>query len=165
MRPKASTALAGAQAAIADLIGHLEAVPEFAGLETKFSSASEMPFHRMKVRLKREIVTMGVAGIDPLENAGAYVEAGDWNALIADPGIVVIDTRNDYEVLLGTFRGAVNPGTTSFRAFPDWVERHRGELENRKIAMFCTGGIRCERRPPICARSVSARSFTSRAVS
>jgi UPF0176 protein len=137
--------VAGTEAAIAELIAHLDAMPEFSGLEVKYSAAAEMPFHRMKVRLKREIVTMGVADIDPLEDVGAYVEAQDWNALIVDPGTIVIDTRNDYEVSLGTFRDAVNPGTTSFREFPEWVEQHREALEGKKIAMFCTGGIRCEK--------------------
>ncbi|RYG27812.1 MAG: rhodanese-related sulfurtransferase, partial [Burkholderiales bacterium] len=121
------------------------AMPEFTGLEVKYSTANEMPFNRMKVRLKREIVTMGVEGIDPLQSVGAYVEAADWNALIADPDTIVIDTRNDYEVSLGTFANAVNPETTSFREFPEWVEKHRAELDGKKIAMFCTGGIRCEK--------------------
>lgn len=137
--------VAGSETAIAELIAHLEAMPEFGGLEVKYSAAAEMPFNRMKVRLKREIVTMGVEGIDPRTSAGAYVEAGDWNALIADPDTVVIDTRNDYEVSLGTFRNAVNPETASFSEFPDWVAQHRGELAGKKIAMFCTGGIRCEK--------------------
>jgi UPF0176 protein len=137
--------VAGIEAAIAELIAHLEAMPEFRGLEVKYSAADEMPFNRMKVRLKREIVTMGVEDIDPLESVGAYVEAADWNALIADPDTVVIDTRNDYEVSLGTFRNAINPETASFREFPDWVEQNRGELQGKKIAMFCTGGIRCEK--------------------
>ncbi len=137
--------VAGASAAIDDLIAELEAIPEFAGLDVKYSSAREMPFYRMKVRLKREIVTMGVDDMDPTNNAGDYVEAADWNALIADPRTVVIDTRNDYEVRLGTFEGAVNPRTASFREFPGWVDAHRGDLEGRQIAMFCTGGIRCEK--------------------
>jgi UPF0176 protein len=137
--------VAGSETAITELIAHLEAMPEFAGLEVKYSTANEMPFNRMKVRLKREIVTMGVQGIDPLTSVGAYVEAADWNALIADAGTIVIDTRNDYEVSLGTFANAVNPETTSFREFPEWVEQHRGALEGKKIAMFCTGGIRCEK--------------------
>ena len=111
--------VAGEEAAIAELIAHLEAMPEFRGLEVKYSAAAEMPFGRMKVRLKREIVTMGVEGVDPLEDAGAYVEGADWNTLIADPDTVVIDTRNDYEVSLGTFRNAVNPETASFREFPE----------------------------------------------
>jgi len=137
--------VAGSEKAIAELIAHLEDMPEFAGLEVKYSSADEMPFHRMKVRLKKEIVTMGVADIDPLADAGAYVAPSDWNALIGDPGTVVIDTRNDYEVRLGTFAGALDPETQSFRDFPAWVERHRAELEGKKVAMFCTGGIRCEK--------------------
>ncbi len=137
--------VAGTDSAISELVAHLQAMPEFDGLEIKFSTASEMPFHRMKVRLKREIVTMGVPDIDPLGGAGAYVEARDWNALISDPGTIVIDTRNDYEVSLGTFQRALNPETASFRDFPDWVGQHRHELAGRKIAMFCTGGIRCEK--------------------
>ena len=116
-----------------------------AGLEVKFSSAAAMPFHRMKVRLKQEIVTMGVDGVDAASHAGAYVEAADWNSLIADPDTLVIDTRNDYEVALGAFRNAVDPRMTTFREFPDWVGRNRPALEGRKIAMYCTGGIRCEK--------------------
>ncbi|MCX7304826.1 MAG: rhodanese-related sulfurtransferase, partial [Hyphomicrobiales bacterium] len=128
-----------------ELVAHLDAMPEFAGLDVKYSQAGAMPFHRMKVRLKQEIVTMGVPDIDPLKGTGAYVDPADWNALIADPGTVVIDTRNDYEVRLGTFAGAIDPETSSFRDFPEWVARHRGELEGKKVAMFCTGGIRCEK--------------------
>ncbi|MEP9399438.1 rhodanese-related sulfurtransferase [Mesorhizobium sp. KR2-14] len=137
--------VAGTDEAILELVAWLEAIPELAGLELKYSRAAEMPFHRMKVRLKREIVTMGVEGIDPLEGTGAYVAPQDWNALIADPDTIVVDTRNDYEVSIGTFRGAVDPRTSSFREFPAWVEQHRDELEGRKVAMFCTGGIRCEK--------------------
>jgi UPF0176 protein len=137
--------VAGSEAAIADLIAHLEAMPEFAGLDVKYSAAGEMPFHRMKVRLKREIVTMGVPDIDPLAGAGAYVDPSDWNALIADPDTVVVDTRNGYEVALGSFAGAIDPQTESFRDFPDWVARNRNALDGKKVAMFCTGGIRCEK--------------------
>lgn len=137
--------VAGSPAAIAELVAHLEAMPAFAGLEVKHSSASAMPFHRMKVRLKREIVTMGVEDIDPTEAAGTYVAPADWNALISDPRTVVIDTRNDYEVALGSFEGAVDPRTASFREFPAWAQEHRKDLEGRTIAMFCTGGIRCEK--------------------
>ena len=115
-------------------------------MEIKIQHANDMPFHRMKVRLKREIVTMGKPDIDPLQDAGAYVEAGDWNALIADPDTIVIDTRNDYEVSLGTFERAINPQTASFSEFPDWVERQpRLICKGKKVAMFCTGGIRCEK--------------------
>ncbi|KQZ86970.1 hypothetical protein ASD64_05780 [Mesorhizobium sp. Root157] len=137
--------VAGGEAAIGDLIAHLQSVPEFAGLEVKYSHAADMPFHRMKVRLKREIVTMGVDDIDPMQSVGTYVAAGDWNALISDPDTIVIDTRNDYEVALGSFEGAVDPRTASFREFPRWVEEHRADLQNKKVAMFCTGGIRCEK--------------------
>ena len=137
--------VAGQPGAIAELIAYLEAIPGMAELEVKFSVTSVMPFHRMKVRLKREIVTMGIDNIDPLSDAGAYVEPDAWNTLIADPDTVVIDTRNDYEVALGTFRNAVDPGTATFREFPDWVANNRQVLEGRKIAMYCTGGIRCEK--------------------
>ena len=137
--------VAGSAEAIAALIEHLESIAELSGLEVKYSEAAEMPFHRMKVRLKREIVTMGVADIDPLGAVGTYVEAKDWNALISDPGTVVIDTRNDYEVSLGTFEGAIDPQTKSFRDFPQWARDHSAELEGKRVAMFCTGGIRCEK--------------------
>jgi UPF0176 protein len=137
--------VAGGRVAIEALLAHLKTLPGFDGLDVKFSQAAEMPFHRMKVRLKAEIVTMGVPGIDPRASAGTYIEAKDWNALIADPDTVVVDTRNDYEVALGTFAGAVDPQTASFREFPAWVEAHREELAGRKVAMFCTGGIRCEK--------------------
>lgn len=137
--------VAGTPEAVAGLIDYLNAQPELTGFDVKYSHAAEMPFHRMKVRLKREIVTMGVEGIDPLESVGTYVEPAEWNALISDPQTVVIDTRNGYEVALGTFSRALDPQTDSFREFPQWVDEHRGELENRRIAMFCTGGIRCEK--------------------
>jgi len=137
--------VAGRDQDIAALMGWLEAVPELAGVDVKYSMAAAMPFHRMKVKLKREIVTMGVDWVDPLENAGTYVEPSDWNALIADPDTVVIDTRNDYEVRIGTFAGAIDPDTRTFSEFPTWVASHRAELEGRKVAMFCTGGIRCEK--------------------
>ncbi|ESW90024.1 rhodanese-related sulfurtransferase [Mesorhizobium sp. C280B] len=137
--------VAGSETAIAALIDHLESIDGLAGLEIKYSNAATMPFHRMKVRLKREIVTMGVDNIDPAAGAGTYVTPADWNALISDTGTIVIDTRNAYEVSLGTFKGAVDPATSSFREFPAWVEQHRHELDGRKVAMFCTGGIRCEK--------------------
>jgi UPF0176 protein len=137
--------VAGTAAAIDELIARLHQIHGMAGLEVKFSSAAAMPFHRMKVRLKKEIVTMGVESVDPTNSAGTYVDPRDWNALISDADTVVIDTRNDYEVALGSFRGAVDPNTTSFREFPDWVERNRPSLEGRKVAMYCTGGIRCEK--------------------
>ncbi|MCX8280975.1 rhodanese-related sulfurtransferase [Phyllobacterium sp. 0TCS1.6C] len=137
--------VAGSARAIAELIDFLGSEPALAGMEIKYSHASEMPFKRMKVRLKKEIVTMGVDDIDPLQSVGTYVPASDWNALIADPDTVLIDTRNDYETAIGTFSGAIDPKTKTFREFPQWVEEHRDELEGKKIAMFCTGGIRCEK--------------------
>ncbi|MGX9143604.1 oxygen-dependent tRNA uridine(34) hydroxylase TrhO [Mesorhizobium sp. 128a] len=137
--------VAGSETDIADLIAYLESIEGLVGLEVKYSTAAEMPFHRMKVRLKREIVTMGVEDLDPATGAGTYVAPADWNALISDPGTIVIDTRNAYEVSIGTFERAVDPQTSSFREFPAWVEKHRDALDGRKVAMFCTGGIRCEK--------------------
>jgi UPF0176 protein len=137
--------VAGSEADIAALIDHIESIEGLAGLEVKYSSAAQMPFHRMKVRLKREIVTMGIRNLDPAASAGTYVAPADWNALISDADTIIVDTRNAYEVSIGTFKGAVDPATTSFREFPAWVEQHRAELVGRKVAMFCTGGIRCEK--------------------
>lgn len=137
--------VAGSREGIDRLIAFLHAQPEFAGLEYKESYAEKEPFLRMKVRLKKEIVTMGVPGTDPTRIVGTYVDPADWNDLIADPGTIVVDTRNDYEYAIGTFDKAVNPETTSFREFPDWVRRHDNELKGKKVAMFCTGGIRCEK--------------------
>jgi UPF0176 protein len=137
--------VAGTDAAIAELIAHLNTWPEFTGAEIKYSSAEKMPFYRMKVRLKREIVTMGVADIDPLNSVGAYVEAKDWNRLIADENTILVDTRNDYEVKIGTFQGAVDPDTKTFTEFPAWIAANREKLDGKNVAMFCTGGIRCEK--------------------
>ncbi|WP_242150006.1 rhodanese-related sulfurtransferase [Sphingomonas sp. BAUL-RG-20F-R05-02] len=137
--------IAGNEPAIAEIIGHIRALPGCAEAEIKFSTATEMPFHRMKVRVKREIVTMGQPEVDPLEDVGTYVAPSDWNALIARPDTVVIDTRNAYEVRVGTFAGAVDPGTDTFSDFPAWFRDHHAELEGKTIAMFCTGGIRCEK--------------------
>jgi UPF0176 protein len=137
--------VAGSSEGIEGVLGFLGGLCGLTKQDVKFSDADEMPFHRMKVRLKKEIVTMGVAGLDPAADAGAYVEPSDWNRLIADPDIVVVDTRNDYEIALGSFAGAIDPGTASFSEFPAWAERNRESLAGRKIAMFCTGGIRCEK--------------------
>ncbi|MFM9828394.1 MAG: rhodanese-related sulfurtransferase [Sphingomonas sp.] len=137
--------IAGSQAAIDAVLAHLRTLPDCAALEAKFSSAVAMPFHRMKVRLKREIVTMGVADINPLASVGTYVAPADWNALIADPNTVLIDTRNDYEVRIGSFEGAIDPKTRAFSDFPAWFDAHREDMHGKKIAMFCTGGIRCEK--------------------
>lgn len=139
--------IAGSENAVAAVLGHIRSLPDCAPTEVKFSHAEEMPFNRMKVRLKREIVTMGEPGIDPRQSVGRYVDPQDWNALISDPDTLVIDTRNDYEVAIGTFAGAVDPKTPSFRDFPAWFREHREELleGKKKVAMFCTGGIRCEK--------------------
>lgn len=127
------------QAAIREILGIEE-------LEYKESFAATNPFYRMKVRLKKEIVTMGVDGIDPNDTVGTYVEPEDWNALISDPDTILIDTRNDYEVGIGTFEGAIDPHTATFREFPDWFKAlPEADLEGKKVAMFCTGGIRCEK--------------------
>lgn len=137
--------IAGPDAGIAAVLAFLRARPEFAGLEHKQSRAGEMPFLRMKVRLKKEIVTMGVADIDPTRSVGTYVAPADWNALIADPDTIVVDTRNDYETAIGMFRGALDPKTKTFREFPGWVRANAGLHNKPKIAMYCTGGIRCEK--------------------
>ena len=137
--------IAGPDAGIAAVLGWLRAQPEFAGLEHKESRASAIPFLRMKVRLKKEIVTMGVEDIDPTRSVGTYVAPAEWNALISDPDTIVIDTRNDYETAIGTFRGALDPQTKTFREFPDWVRQNAGLHNKPKIAMYCTGGIRCEK--------------------
>lgn len=137
--------VAGPGDAIAELVQHLERLPGLSGLDVKYSRAAEMPFRRMKVRLKQEIVTMGLPGLDPVEATGTYVEPADWNALIEDPGTILIDTRNEYEVALGSFEGAIDPRTASFRDFPEWLQARRHAFEGRRIAMFCTGGIRCEK--------------------
>lgn len=141
--------IAASDAAIEQVLGEIRRVAGCASLEVKYSRAATMPFHRLKVRIKREIVTMGEADIDPLADAGHYVAPDDWNALISEPGTIVIDTRNDYEVALGSFAGAIDPHTRSFRDFPAWFRAERARLLGDgvppKIAMFCTGGIRCEK--------------------
>ena len=138
--------IAGAEDGIAAVVAHIRALPGCDEVDVKYSWAEAMPFDRMKVRLKKEIVTMGVAGVDAARDAGNYVEPEDWNALISDPDVILIDTRNDYEVEIGTFRGAVDPKTNSFREFPEWFRAKRAELgKTPKVAMFCTGGIRCEK--------------------
>jgi len=141
--------VAGREQAITALIDHLRALPGCGEIDVKYAHAEAMPFYRMKVRVKAEIVTMGQPDIDPLASVGHYVEPAEWNALISDPEVVLIDTRNDYEVAIGTFAGATDPHTTSFRDFPAWFRRERerllGQGKAPKVAMFCTGGIRCEK--------------------
>lgn len=123
----------------------LRALPGCSGLEPKESFADEQPFFRLKVRLKKEIVTLGVPGVDPNRAVGTYVDPEAWNDLISSPDVVTIDTRNDYEVRIGQFRGAINPETVSFREFPGWFREFRKTRPNARIAMYCTGGIRCEK--------------------
>ncbi len=141
--------IAGSDDAIENALAFIRSLPGFGDLEVKYAAADTMPFHRMKVRVKREIVTMGQPNVDPLTGVGHYVSPQDWNALISEPGTIVIDTRNDYEVAVGSFAGAIDPKTASFRDFPAWFRAERERLlgagDPPKIAMFCTGGIRCEK--------------------
>jgi len=146
--------IAGPAGAVARVIAGLTALPGFADTDVKYFTAERMPFHRLKVRVKPEIVTLGLPDLAPAVNAGTYVSAEAWNALIADPDTIVIDTRNDYEGEVGAFVGAVQPNTRSFRDFPEWFRTEgRALLDRRtedgrgppKVAMYCTGGIRCEK--------------------
>ena len=137
--------IAGPRAGIDAVLAHIRALPGCDGLEWKESTSDTPPFGKMKVRLKREIVTMGQPDVDPAARTGHYVEPADWNALITRDDVAVIDTRNDYEVAIGTFDGAIDPQTASFGEFPAWWEANKDRFHNKKIAMFCTGGIRCEK--------------------
>ena len=137
--------IAGPPEALRTVLDHIRAWPGFAALTWKESHAAAPPFARMKVRLKREIVTMGQPDVDPTAAVGRYVAPADWNALIAAPDVAVIDTRNAYEVQIGSFRGAIDPGTDSFRDFPAWWAANAHRFDGKRIAMFCTGGIRCEK--------------------
>ena len=168
---RASTARLRARAAGIDaLVEELQHGALFGGrldnLELKFSQSSEMPFQRLKVRLKKEIVTLGDTAVDPTRQVGTYVEPSDWNALIAAPDTLVIDTRNAFEVAMGTFEGAVDPGIRSFGQFKEFAAQKLDPAKHRKIAMFCTGGIRCEKASAyLLAQRIFARSITSRAAS
>ena len=141
--------ISGPDAGVTAVLDRLRQLPGLGGLEAKFSRAEQQTFHRLKVRLKREIVTMGCPTVKPAEQVGTYVPPEQWNALIADPDTLVVDTRNRYEVEVGSFAGAIDPGTESFREFPAWVEQTLRplveETQPKAIAMFCTGGIRCEK--------------------
>jgi len=137
--------IAGSRLGIDKVLDFLQQDERFAGLEVKESYVDDNPFYRTKVKLKKEIVTMGVQDIDPNEIVGTYVDAEDWNELISRPDVLLLDTRNKYEVEIGTFDGAVNPETDSFREFPEYVARHLDPGNHKKVAMFCTGGIRCEK--------------------
>ncbi|MGH1355509.1 MAG: rhodanese-related sulfurtransferase [Thalassovita sp.] len=137
--------IAGSREGIDAMLAHIRALPGCDDLEWKESTAAEQPFARMKVKLKKEIVTLGQPDVDPLAKVGHYVAPEDWNDLIRSPDVALIDTRNDYEVAIGTFEGAVDPETASFREFPAWWEANKDRFHNKRIAMFCTGGIRCEK--------------------
>ncbi len=137
--------VSGTREGIDALLNYLRQDPRLEAIEHKESLHETLPFYRMKVKLKKEIVTMGVEGIDPNKVVGTYVEPKDWNDLISDPDVVLVDTRNDYECAIGTFKNAINPKTTTFREFPEYVKNHLNPAEHKKVAMFCTGGIRCEK--------------------
>lgn len=137
--------IAGPREGIDRVLAHIESNPQLTGLSLKESFSETQPFNRTKVRLKKEIVTLGVEGVDPNKVVGTYVEPKDWNALISDPDVTVIDTRNQYEVELGTFQRAVDPQTESFREFPAFVDKAMNTNRHKRVAMFCTGGIRCEK--------------------
>lgn len=137
--------VSGAQENISRLLDYLNKDERIAPISFKKSWHEEQPFYRTKVKLKKEIVTMGVEGLDPRKTVGTYVKPAEWNALISDPEVTLIDTRNDYEIDIGTFKHAINPNTASFREFPEYVEKNLDPNKHKKVAMFCTGGIRCEK--------------------
>jgi len=137
--------IAGEENAVNKVLEFLKTDPRLAQLSSKVSFHQVNPFQRTKVKLKKEIVTMGVEGIDPNQVVGTYVKPKDWNALISDPEVLLVDTRNDYEVEIGTFKNALNPNTESFREFPEYVTQNLDKTKHKKVAMFCTGGIRCEK--------------------
>ena len=137
--------IAGDRETIDRVLSYLKSDSRLADIDHKESLDECIPFYRMKVKLKKEIVTMGVGNIDPNSLVGHYVEAKDWNDLISDPDVTLIDTRNDYECDIGSFKGAINPQTTTFREIPDFVEKNLDPAKQKKVAMFCTGGIRCEK--------------------
>lgn len=137
--------VSGTRSAIDNLLGWLRSDPRLVDVDHKESYCDEQPFYRTKVKLKKEIVTLGVPGVNPNTRVGTYVEPQDWNALISDPEVLLIDTRNDYEVAIGTFEGAIDPKTETFREFPEYIKAHFDPTRHKKVAMFCTGGIRCEK--------------------
>ncbi|MBO1530269.1 rhodanese-related sulfurtransferase [Psychrobacter sp. F1192] len=137
--------ISGSRQGIDNVLDYLRSIDAIGHFEFKESYTDTQPFYRTKVKLKKEIVTMGVEGIDPLQSVGRYVKPSEWNALISDPEVILIDTRNDYEVQIGTFENAVNPNTDTFREFPEYVAKELDPTKHKKVAMFCTGGIRCEK--------------------
>lgn len=144
--------MAGPREGVALLLKTLRGLPGFSELRAKFSEAASPPFHRLRVRVKGEIVTMGDQEIDPRTRVGTYVKPDQWNAVVADPEVVVIDTRNAYETRIGSFEGALDPQLDSFREFPAWAREHLDPGRHRKVAMFCTGGIRCEKASSLLLR-------------
>lgn len=140
-----NSTMAGSEAGVEAVLAHLQDDPAIGALTVKRSWADECPFYRMKVRLKKEIVRLGLPEVNPNDQVGEYVSPEKWNDLISDPDVILVDTRNDYEYEIGTFKGALDPSTKSFREFPDFVQKELGDKKNKKIAMFCTGGIRCEK--------------------
>lgn len=137
--------IAGSKKGVDNVLTFLQSDERLSPLSYKFSFNDENPFQRTKVKLKKEIVTMGVEGIDPTLTVGTYVKPKDWNALISDPDVLLVDTRNDYEIEIGAFKNAVNPDTETFREFPEYVEKNLDKNKHKKVAMYCTGGIRCEK--------------------
>ena len=137
--------IAGSRIAINNVLTWLRNDPRLSDIDVKESFTDTLPFNRAKVKLKKEIVTMGIEGIDPKGVVGTYVNPKDWNSLISDPDVILVDTRNDYEFKVGTFRNAINPNTESFREFPNYVRENLDPIKHKKVAMFCTGGIRCEK--------------------
>ena len=137
--------VSGSQTDINALLQWLNSDQRLNPMSYKLSYDEQQPFHRTKVKLKKEIVTLGIDGIDPRQTVGSYVKPKDWNALISDPEVVVIDTRNDYEIEIGTFKHAIDPNTQSFRELPEYVANNLDPQKHKKVAMFCTGGIRCEK--------------------
>lgn len=137
--------ISGTREGIDAVLEHLRRDPRLATLDSKLSFDEQQPFYRTKVKLKKEIVTMGVEGIDPNRVVGTYVKPQEWNDLISDPDVLLVDTRNDYEVAIGTFKGALDPKTKTFREFPQFVQDNLNPQQHKKVAMFCTGGIRCEK--------------------
>ncbi len=137
--------IAGSRQGVDSVLAFLRSDPRLADLEHKESYSQTQPFERLKVRLKAEIVTMGLPEVDPNQQVGTYVSPQEWNDLICDPEVIVIDTRNDYEVNIGTFKTAQNPQTKSFREFPEYVSKNLDPNQHKKVALFCTGGIRCEK--------------------
>ena len=140
-----NSTIAGPKEGMANVLERIQSDPAIGELTIKYSEASEIPFYRMKVRLKKEIVRLGRPDVNPNDQVGEYVDPQDWNELISDPSVTLIDTRNDYECDLGTFKGAANPHTKNFREFPEYVDTELSDKKDQPIAMFCTGGIRCEK--------------------